>query len=82
MPSTVEQILLPVERPPNEVLALIFKEAAESPLALRKIPVPLTVSRVCQRWRAVALSSAELWTTIRISERHRLNAATLFLERS
>ncbi|KAJ7601851.1 hypothetical protein DFH06DRAFT_1399910 [Mycena polygramma] len=72
----------PVERPPDEVLALIFKMAADRPLWRGESPLPLTISRVSERWRAVALSSPEIWTTIRISSRRPIDEANLFLERS
>ncbi|KAJ6496296.1 hypothetical protein C8R45DRAFT_823452, partial [Mycena sanguinolenta] len=82
MPHAVDETLLPVERPPDEVLALIFKAAADSPLTRGDASVPLTISHVSQRWRAVALASPEIWTTIRVSGRHHLSSVSLFLERS
>ncbi|KAF7364333.1 F-box domain-containing protein [Mycena sanguinolenta] len=82
MPHAVDETRLPVERPPDEVLALIFKAAADSPLSRGDTPAPLTISYVSRRWRAVALSSPEIWTTIRISARHHLSDVSLFLERS
>ncbi|KAJ7677098.1 hypothetical protein DFH06DRAFT_1122361 [Mycena polygramma] len=71
-----------IERPPDEVLALIFKAAADLPLLHNESPPPLAISRVSQRWRAVSLSSPQMWTTIRISARQSLLDANLFLERS
>ncbi|KAJ7602924.1 hypothetical protein B0H17DRAFT_901230, partial [Mycena rosella] len=73
---------IPVERPPNELLALIFKVAADLPLRRHELPVPLVVAGVSTRWRAVALSSPEVWTTIRVSGRRHLAHAALFLQRS
>ncbi|KAJ7922501.1 hypothetical protein B0H13DRAFT_2409473 [Mycena leptocephala] len=70
---------------PDEVLALILKLAADSPVPawLRKPPFPVTVSRVSRRWRAVTLASPELWTTIRLSHRSRSwSWATVFAKRS
>ncbi|KAJ6471622.1 hypothetical protein C8R47DRAFT_988259, partial [Mycena vitilis] len=72
----------PVERAPDEVLALIFKMAADRPLWRAESPPPLIISRVSERWRAVALSSPEIWTTIRISARRPIHEAALFLIRS
>ncbi|KAJ7777682.1 hypothetical protein DFH07DRAFT_797527 [Mycena maculata] len=72
----------PIERSPDEVLALIFKVAADMPLGRREQSVPLTVSAVSRRWRTVALSSPELWTTIHVSHRRSTDHATLFLKRS
>ncbi|KAJ7856317.1 hypothetical protein B0H13DRAFT_1178165 [Mycena leptocephala] len=70
---------------PDEVLAVILKLAADSPVLawLRKPPFPVTVSRVSRRWRVVTLASPELWTTIRLSHRSRSwSWATVFAKRS
>ncbi|KAJ6572524.1 hypothetical protein DFH09DRAFT_916649, partial [Mycena vulgaris] len=73
---------VPIETSPDEVLALIFKVAADLPLGRREHPVPLAIAGVSQRWRAVALCSPEIWTTIRVSGRRCLRHAILFLHRS
>ncbi|KAJ7925635.1 hypothetical protein B0H13DRAFT_1705795, partial [Mycena leptocephala] len=80
MPPTAEELCVPIERPSDEVLALIFKVAADLPLARNESPVPLTISSVSQRWRAVSLSCPEIWTTIHIAGRRSL--PTAYLERS
>ncbi|KAJ7486924.1 hypothetical protein FB451DRAFT_1228350 [Mycena latifolia] len=72
----------PVEHLPDEILALIFKVEADLPLGRHERPVPLIISSVCKRWRVVALSSPEVWTTVRISARRSLACATVFLQRS
>ncbi|KAJ7194402.1 hypothetical protein GGX14DRAFT_378012, partial [Mycena pura] len=73
---------IPVERPPDEVMASIFKEAADYPLAFNELHSALAISRVNSRWRTIALSNPALWTTIRVSERRSLNTAAVFLRRS
>ncbi|KAJ7861444.1 hypothetical protein B0H14DRAFT_2742281 [Mycena olivaceomarginata] len=82
MRNTLEETCSPAERPPDEVLALIFRLAAETPLAPSEDEASWVISNVNQRWRAIALSSPELWTTIRISRRHSLGGTQLFLARS
>ncbi|KAJ7046320.1 hypothetical protein C8F04DRAFT_939280, partial [Mycena alexandri] len=72
----------PIENLPDELLALIFRTAADLPLSPEGWAVPLTVASVSQRWRAVALTSPEVWTTIHISEDRSLDIAALFIERS
>lgn len=82
MPYQVDETCVPAHRPPHEVLAFIFKVAADLPLGRTESPIPLAISGVSRRWRAVAVSSPEVWTNICISGRLSLNLATLFLQRS
>ncbi|KAJ7143002.1 hypothetical protein C8R44DRAFT_726289 [Mycena epipterygia] len=82
MSQTLDEVRIPIERPPDEILALVFKEAADLPLGRRESLVPLAISGVSKRWRAVALCSPEIWTTIRVSRRRSLTHAALFLQRS
>ncbi|KAJ7311686.1 hypothetical protein DFH08DRAFT_943728 [Mycena albidolilacea] len=82
MYNTLEETRSPAERPPDEVLALIFRLAAETPLAPGEDEASWVISSVNQRWRAIALSGPELWTTVRISRRHSLGGTQLFLARS
>ncbi|KAJ7752645.1 hypothetical protein B0H16DRAFT_788773 [Mycena metata] len=70
-----------IEKLPDELLALIFRTAAELPLSRDQSAAPLTIAGVCQHWRAVALASREIWTTIHVSEERSLDIAALFLER-
>ncbi|KAJ6568862.1 hypothetical protein B0H19DRAFT_1134079 [Mycena capillaripes] len=70
---------------PDEVLAAILKLVTDFPVLLsdRNPPAPVSASRVSRRWRAVALGSAELWTTIRLSHHSRSwSWAALFARRS
>ncbi|KAJ7628993.1 hypothetical protein FB45DRAFT_1080507 [Roridomyces roridus] len=67
---------------PNELLIAILKLAADSP-SRSATPTPICASSVNRRWRAIALSTTELWTTIRISHRpHSLRWAVIFAPRS
>ncbi|THV07718.1 hypothetical protein K435DRAFT_848127 [Dendrothele bispora CBS 962.96] len=72
---------------PNELLIKIFKLLLPNPLdtvlsspETDEPPVPLIVASVCRSWRQL-VNAPDLWTYIRVSERH-LNYLTLFLERS
>ncbi|KAI5897242.1 uncharacterized protein SCHCODRAFT_02570852 [Schizophyllum commune H4-8] len=58
-------ILSPVRRLPNEILAeiFLFYVVHDSPRFPRIRP-DFTFSRVCHRWRAVALGTTALWTSI------------------
>ncbi|KAJ6535575.1 hypothetical protein B0H19DRAFT_1183780 [Mycena capillaripes] len=82
MHHPADETRVPAQRPPDEVLALIFKITADLPLGRTESPAPLAISRVSQRWRAVAVSSPEMWTNVCVSGRLSLNTATLFLRRS
>ncbi|KAJ7159759.1 hypothetical protein C8R46DRAFT_1287365 [Mycena filopes] len=70
---------------PNEVLATIFKFAADlPPFAFdRMLPFPVVAGRISCQWRTVALGYPELWTTIRIFDNSRsCHWAALFTQRS
>ncbi|KAJ7174095.1 hypothetical protein C8R43DRAFT_977064 [Mycena crocata] len=70
---------------PHEVLTLILKRVADFPIPSldRKAPFPVVAGRVSHHWRAVALGSPELWTTIRLSHRSQSwSWARVFVERS
>ncbi|KAJ7447800.1 hypothetical protein B0H11DRAFT_1929549 [Mycena galericulata] len=69
---------------PDDVLALILKLVADSPMAsLQKLPPPVAASRVSHRWRTIALACPELWTKIRLSHRSQSwRWAPVFLRRS
>ncbi|KAJ7447535.1 hypothetical protein B0H11DRAFT_2082530 [Mycena galericulata] len=69
---------------PDDVLALILKLVADSPMAsFQKLPPPVAASRVSHRWRTIALACPELWTKIRLSHRSQSwGWAPVFLRRS
>ncbi|EIW85608.1 hypothetical protein CONPUDRAFT_150413 [Coniophora puteana RWD-64-598 SS2] len=53
-----------VIRVPDDVLSIIFKYVSRS----YQIPVPpISLSRVCRRWRTVALADPKLWNSIHIT---------------
>ncbi|KIO09699.1 hypothetical protein M404DRAFT_53135, partial [Pisolithus tinctorius Marx 270] len=56
--------LSPVARLPNEILALIFLHAIQSPAPNSALLSQLVISSVCRAWRTVALSTPEYWATI------------------
>ncbi|KAJ7607065.1 hypothetical protein B0H17DRAFT_1119293 [Mycena rosella] len=80
--TPLELLPIPVERPPNELLALIFKVAADLPLRRHELPVPLVVAGVSTRWRAVVLSSPRCGPRSAFLARRHLAHAALFLQRS
>ncbi|KAK0465994.1 uncharacterized protein EV420DRAFT_1509181 [Desarmillaria tabescens] len=67
---------------PNEILTAIFSAAVNSTLASEHSRVLCYISLVCRDWRAVAVDSSELWTTVYISHLNDLPSAQLFFERS
>ncbi|KAJ7132685.1 hypothetical protein C8R46DRAFT_1140563 [Mycena filopes] len=68
---------------PPELLTLIFRTTADLPLSRAECtPAPLVFASVSPRWRAIALNSPEIWTSIRISADRPPAIAALFLTRS
>ncbi|KIN96040.1 hypothetical protein M404DRAFT_164228, partial [Pisolithus tinctorius Marx 270] len=61
--TTLQNLLAPVSRLPNEMLLAIFEEAVSSPPE-KEMWVPIDISHVCHRWREVAISSPRLWRHI------------------
>ncbi|KAF7345136.1 F-box domain-containing protein [Mycena sanguinolenta] len=75
---------LTLETLPDDVLIEILRLVARSPVPeTRPLPFPIVASRVNRRFRAVALTSPTLWSTIRLSRRSRSwHWAPIFLSRS
>ncbi|KAK1229663.1 hypothetical protein PQX77_007225 [Marasmius sp. AFHP31] len=82
----------PISTLPNEILLQIFSSGIDDetedmiehsghPLDLEPLGFLLTVSCVCRSWKALALSSPALWTTIFVCSQHK-GYSQLFLERS
>lgn len=75
-----KRLAAPIRRIPPEVLGVIFEHCCESldegvdwmsrkygeSEAITQNSAPLLVSRVCRRWRRVALGTPQLWTFIDI----------------
>ncbi|KAJ6454382.1 hypothetical protein C8R45DRAFT_1037954 [Mycena sanguinolenta] len=71
-----QTLLVPVRRLPSEIVAEIFASIPNTvdtvndatTIALRTLARAdiLAVSQVCARWRAIALGTSSLWTTIRL----------------
>lgn len=75
-----------------EVLNQIFEEGPRenlpdvrnypSRIQLSPVPLPVTVTHVCRRWRDIATDNPFLWATIRIDSSKSSKLAELYLERS
>ncbi|KAJ7469983.1 hypothetical protein B0H11DRAFT_1920311 [Mycena galericulata] len=76
----------PIATLPNEGLAAILKQAADSDLpatSWEKAPAPVPASQVSSRWREVSFTYPYLWTNIRISDASQSQRlANLFIQRS
>lgn len=68
---------------PNEILAMIFDKC--EPPQIQSIPSStdaFRISRVCRRWRQVAMNCPSLWRTILIARKQKLETVSLYLARS
>ena len=84
--------LSPVHIIPPEILAGIFEECCTVRMSLHPSipPPPVVLSAVCNHWREVALSTAALWSLIKIrmghwpnaKQRKLLRATQMFISRS
>ncbi|KAK7043021.1 hypothetical protein VNI00_008759 [Paramarasmius palmivorus] len=59
-------LLAPVHRIPPEILQNVFTFFCEDTWLEKTLTQPLTLSRVCGRWREIVLSTPSLWSTIAI----------------
>ncbi|EEB96130.1 hypothetical protein MPER_04790 [Moniliophthora perniciosa FA553] len=84
-------LLSPIHRLPPEVIVQVFTEVCDkNELYKKKLPSALALSRVCGRWRDIALATPRLWSSLRIpvvswdsDEGDRVASLTrLFIERS
>ncbi|KIM22048.1 hypothetical protein M408DRAFT_294024 [Serendipita vermifera MAFF 305830] len=65
--KSINDILSPIRRIPAEIWGHIFQLASDaSRLASGKSSLPMVVSQVCSRWRAIALDLPRLWSRIEI----------------
>ncbi|KAH0832955.1 hypothetical protein J3R83DRAFT_11930 [Lanmaoa asiatica] len=78
-----------VARLPPDVLAMIFEECRHlNPQwtgvlsLLRQLPVEVRLSHVCSQWRAVALSTPSLWSSIHFPFEHKEESLNEYLKRS
>ncbi|KAJ7639219.1 hypothetical protein FB45DRAFT_1055377 [Roridomyces roridus] len=63
-------ILAPIRRVPNEILAELFAHCVDVTKPLDPLAGDAwVISRVCRRWRAVALACPELWSHFAVSEK-------------
>ncbi|KAJ2918341.1 hypothetical protein MD484_g2120, partial [Candolleomyces efflorescens] len=89
-------VLSPVRRLFPELLSEIFSwcprggpvqhNIVKTPDSFDPLHGPLLLAQICHSWRAVALTTPNLWTTIRIvlrpQSKHRIELLELFLSRS
>ncbi|KAF9258115.1 hypothetical protein L218DRAFT_1080583 [Marasmius fiardii PR-910] len=83
--STIQEPPLhPVQRTPNEILAILFgfcvdtdinldlnlTEAVDFPGSLDTTKSPWVLGQICRRWRSVVLSLPHLWSTVDANWRH------------
>lgn len=78
-----------VARLPPDVLVLIFEECRHlNPQwsgvlsLLRQPPVEIRLSHVCSQWRAVALSTPSVWSSIHFPFEHKEESLNEYLKRS
>lgn len=78
-----------VARLPSDVLVMIFEECRHlNPQwsgvlsLLRQLPVEVRLSHVCSQWRAVALSTPRLWSSIHFPFEHKEESLNEYLNRS
>ncbi|KAK7060815.1 hypothetical protein VNI00_000548 [Paramarasmius palmivorus] len=61
-------LLAPVHRLPPEILVQVFVECCdENELRQKFVPPAYAISRVCGRWRELALSTPRLWSSLMIN---------------
>lgn len=56
-----------ISRLPTEIFAAIFLLVKSGQVQTAPVPSWLNVTSVCRQWRAIALASPQMWTTIDIS---------------
>lgn len=85
----IQNAKAPVTRLPSDVLVMIFEECLHlNPQwsgvlsLLRQLPVEVRLSHVCSQWRAVALSTPSLWSSIHFPFEHKEESLNEYLRRS
>lgn len=78
-----------VARLPSDVLVMIFEECRHlNPQwtgvlsLLRQLPIEVRLSHVCSQWRAVAVSTPSLWSSIHFPFEHKEESLNEYLKRS
>ncbi|KAF7299762.1 F-box domain-containing protein [Mycena chlorophos] len=65
-----EALLSPIRRLPHDMLQEIFKACmpADRNIAMSSSEPPLVLSRICSRWRNIALGTPMLWSKLHVVE--------------
>ncbi|KAF8548144.1 hypothetical protein OG21DRAFT_1516627 [Imleria badia] len=79
----------PVARLPPDVLVMVFEECRHMHpqwtgvlSLLRQLPIEVRLSHICSQWRAVALSTPSLWSSIHFPFEHKEESLQEYLKRS
>lgn len=87
--ARIQNAKAPVARLPPDVLVMVFEECRHmNPQwtgvlsLLRQLPVEVRLSHVCSQWRAVALSTPNLWSSIHFPFEHKEESLHEYLKRS
>lgn len=87
--ARIQNSRAPVSRLPADVLSLIFEECHQSNpqwtgvlCLLGQLPIEVRLSHVSSQWRAVALATPSLWSSIRFPFEQRDDSLVKYLERS
>ena len=87
--ARIRNVKAPVARLPPDVLVMVFAECRHmNPQwsgvlsLLRQLPVEVRLSHVCSQWRAVALSTPSLWSSIHFPFEHKEDSLHEYLKRS
>ncbi|ESK81515.1 hypothetical protein Moror_15676 [Moniliophthora roreri MCA 2997] len=70
MLNSCKNLLNPLVRMPPEVLTLVFELCVQADTGghvLSGLAAPWVLSRICRRWRMIALSTPSLWQIIRLN---------------
>ncbi|KAJ7628882.1 hypothetical protein FB45DRAFT_919432 [Roridomyces roridus] len=79
-----DAIVYPVLSLPPELTSLIFIHCLPSTSLPRPSPLepPLLVAQICRQWRAIAVGTPELWSSVALSDSHSPDLLDVWLSRS
>ncbi|KAF5372954.1 hypothetical protein D9758_001577 [Tetrapyrgos nigripes] len=64
--SSLKSIISPLRSLPVEILQRVFQNCLESFPTISTQESPLLLTRICSRWRSVAINTPELWAAIHV----------------